>query len=114
MIHFDKIEGNSKVRISKSINAINQNAADIMGPSPREQVDTSRALIKDLKNDEEIGDVAKATAHEKKYVTVNDVKKYNRQLRKIESGDGSTIDLGGPSADLYTYTVLMLLNPNVE
>ena len=51
---------------------------------------------------------------ERTQVTVNEVKKYNRQLRKIENGDGSTIDLSGPALDLYSYTVLMMLNPNVE
>lgn len=47
-------------------------------------------------------------------ITINSVKKYNRILRGIENGDGQTIDLQGPSLDMYTYSVVMMLNPNVE
>lgn len=44
-------------------------------------------------------------------ISVNFVKKYNRQLRKIENGDGKTYDLAG---DLYTYSVVMMMNPNIQ
>ena len=47
-------------------------------------------------------------------VTINPVRKYNRTLRSIENGDGKTIDIQGLSLDIYTYTILMMLNPNVE
>lgn len=45
------------------------------------------------------------------FVTINSVKKYNRILRGIENGDGQSIDLQGPSLDIYTYSVIMMLNP---
>jgi hypothetical protein len=44
-------------------------------------------------------------------VTINVVKKYNRQLRKIDNGDGMTYDLSG---DLYSYTVVMMMNTNLQ
>ena len=47
-------------------------------------------------------------------ITINPVKKYNRMLRAIDNGDGQSIDLQGPSLDMYTYSVVMMLNPNVE
>lgn len=39
------------------------------------------------------------------------MKKYNRQLRNIENGNGITFDLAG---DLYSYSVIMMMNPNVQ
>jgi hypothetical protein len=81
--NFLKVE-DSKGRISKG---------PIIDQSPR---DSHRALIKS----EVYGQAP----------TVNLVKKYNRQLRKIENADGKTFDLAG---DLYSYSVIMMMNPNV-
>jgi hypothetical protein len=68
----------------------------IIEQSPR--VESHRALIKSA---------SEINAQEP---TVNVVKKYNRQLRKIENADGITFDLAG---DLYSYSVIMMMNPNV-
>ena len=86
--NISKVEG-SVERKSKSMGAI-------IGQSPRNE--TSRALIQREEADPE-------------EVTMNVVKKYNRQLRKIEGGDGVTLDVSG---DLYTYSIFMMMNPNVQ